>query len=444
MIELSPESITIIMLGGLLLGVIIGYPLGIVVGAIGLGAGYMLFGRPAFDMIYQQMFSILGNYYLLAVPLFVFMGIMIERSGTANKMYDALYLWLGGLRGGLALTTIALGTVLAACVGVIAASVTMLTLIALPAMIKRGYDKRLAAGSVCAGGTLGILIPPSIMLVIYGPMARISVGKLFMGAFMPGFLLAGLYSSYIVLRCLLQPEMAPSVPVEERAAPFTKKAMMLITSILPPIFIILSVLGVIFMGIAPPTEAAGVGAVAATVLAAASRKLNWQVLKDVAIQTLLITAMIQLIGAASVAFTAVFLKAGGGKVVEAFVLAAPFGRWGAFAMIMVIYFVLGFFIDFIGILFIMVPVLAPLAPILGFDPVWFGIIICVNLQMSFLTPPMALSIIFLRGVVAPELGVTIGDIIRGVIPFVGLIMIGLGLMIAFPQIILWLPALMIK
>jgi len=444
MIELSPESVTIIMLGGLLLLVITGYPFAIVIGAIALGVGYVLFGPPAFDIMYVQMFSILGNYYFLAVPLFVFMGLMLQSSGTAERMYAALYLWLGELRGGLAIITIVLGTILAACVGVIAASVSMLTLIALPAMIKRGYDKSLAAGAVCAGGTLGILIPPSVMLVIYGPMASISVGKLFMGAFMPGLILAGLYSGYIALRCLLQPKMAPSVPVEERAVPFIKKVVILITSILPPIFIILSVLGVIFMGIAPPTEAAAVGAVAATVLAIVFRKFNWQVLKDVALRTLTITVMIQLIAALSVAYTAIFLKAGGGHVVEEAILAVPGGRWASFAVIMFIYFLLGFFIDFLGILFIMVPILAPLAPILGFDPVWFGIMICVNLQMSFLTPPMAAAIIFLRGTAAPELGVNMSDVIRGVFPYVGLIMIGLALMIAFPEIILWLPALMIK
>jgi len=444
MIELSPEIVTIIMLGGLLLLVITGYPFAIVIGAIALGVGYVLFGPPTFDIMYVQMFSILGNYYFLAVPLFVFMGLMLQSSGTAERMYAALYLWLGGLRGGLAIITVVLGTILAACVGVIAASVSMLTLIALPAMIKRGYDKSLAAGAVCAGGTLGILIPPSVMLVIYGPMASISVGKLFMGAFMPGLILAGLYSGYIALRCLLQPKMAPPVPVEERAVPFIKKMVILITSILPPIFIILSVLGVIFMGIAPPTEAAAVGAVAATVLAIVFRKFNWQVLKDVALRTLTITVMIQLIAALSVAYTAIFLKAGGGHVVEEAILAVPGGRWASFVVIMFIYFLLGFFIDFLGILFIMVPILAPLAPILGFDPVWFGIMICVNLQMSFLTPPMAAAIIFLRGTAAPELGVNMSDVIRGVFPYVGLIMIGLALMIAFPEIILWLPALMIK
>lgn len=444
MIALSPEIVTIIMLGGLLLLVITGYPFAIVIGAIALGVGYVLFGPPTFDIMYVQMFSILGNYYFLAVPLFVFMGLMLQSSGTAERMYAALYLWLGGLRGGLAIITVVLGTILAACVGVIAASVSMLTLIALPAMIKRGYDKSLAAGAVCAGGTLGILIPPSVMLVIYGPMASISVGKLFMGAFMPGLILAGLYSGYIALRCLLQPKMAPPVPVEERAVPFIKKMVILITSILPPIFIILSVLGVIFMGIAPPTEAAAVGAVAATVLAIVFRKFNWQVLKDVALRTLTITVMIQLIAALSVAYTAIFLKAGGGHVVEEAILAVPGGRWASFVVIMFIYFLLGFFIDFLGILFIMVPILAPLAPILGFDPVWFGIMICVNLQMSFLTPPMAAAIIFLRGTAAPELGVNMSDVIRGVFPYVGLIMIGLALMIAFPEIILWLPALMIK
>ena len=444
MIDISPELVTILMLGGVLVGVLIGYPLAIPVGALGLIFGFLLFGTPVFDLLYARLFRLINSYALLAVPLFVFMGVMLERSAIAERMYDALYLWLSGLRGGLAIITVLMGTVLAACVGIIGASVSMLALLALPSMVKRGYSKSLASGAVCAGGTLGILIPPSIMLVIYGPMANISVGKLFMAAFIPGFVLSALYCSYIALRCFFQPGIAPAVPVEERAVPFLKKMTMLVTSLVPPGLLILSVLGSIFFGIAPPTEAAAVGAFAATILAVAYRRFSFEVLKSTATQTLKVTSMILLIGGLSFVFVGVFIPAGGAKVVKELILAAPGGHWGAFAVVMFIIFVLGFFIDWIGIIFIMVPILAPIAPELGFDPLWFAMMIIINLQMAFMTPPMAAAIFYLRGSAPADLGITMGDIIRGVFPFVGLIIIGLGLCVAFPQLILWLPAQIIK
>lgn len=444
MIDISPELVTILMLGGVLVGVMIGYPLAIPVGALGLIFGFLLFGTPVFDLLYARLFKLINNYALLAIPLFVFMGVMLERSGIAEKMYNALYLWLSGLRGGLAIITVLIGTILAACVGIIGASVSMLALLALPAMLRRGYDKSLASGAVCAGGCLGILIPPSIMLVIYGPMANISVGKLFMGAFIPGFILSGLYMTYIAIRCFLQPQIAPAVPIAERQVPFLKKTAMLATSLVPPGLLVLAVLGSIFFGIAPPTEAAAVGAFAATLLTIAYRRFNFGVLKETATQTLMVTSMILLIGGLSFVFVGVFIPAGGNKVVKELILAAPGGRWGAFVMVMFIIFLLGFFIDWIGIVFIMVPILAPIAPELGFDPLWFALMICVNLQMAFMTPPMAPAIFYLRGAAPANLGVTMGDIIRGVFPFVGLIIIGLGLCVVFPQIILWLPAQMIK
>jgi len=444
MIELSPEIATVLMLGGILVGILSGYPLAIPIGALGLILGYAIMGPAVLNLMYTRLFALITSYVLLAAPLFIYMGVMLERSAVAERMFDALYLWLGGLRGGLAVITVLLGTILAACVGIIGASVTMLSLLALPAMVNRGYSKSLAAGSVCAGGTLGILIPPSIMLVIYGPMALISVGKLFMAAFIPGFILSGLYCSYIILRCLFQPRIAPSVPAEERRVSFVKKTTMLASSMLPPALLILAVLGTIFLGIAPPTEAAAVGALVATVLAIAYRRFSWQVLTDTLSRTLKVSAMILLIGGTAFAFVGVFLAAGCGKVIEGLILAAPGGKWGAFALVMFTLFILGFFIDWLGILFIMVPIISPLVPVLGFDPLWFAMMICVNLQMSFMTPPMAHAIFYLRGSAPPELGVTMADIIRGVIPFVFLIMVGMGLCVAFPQLILWLPAQMIK
>lgn len=444
MIEISTELLTIIMIGGILLGVMTGFHLGIVIAGIGLIVGYLLFGSLVFELLYSRFFDLINHYVLAAIPMFIFMGLMLERSGIADRMYEALYLWLGGFRGGLAIITVLIGTIMATCVGIIAASITMLALIGLPSMLRRGYSKSLAAGSVCAGGTLGILIPPSIMLVMYGPMAMISVGKLFMGAFLPGFVLAGLYMIYIALRCFFQPHIAPAVPIKERAVPFLKKTTMLLISLVPVSVLILSVLGVIFFGIAPPTEAAGMGAFVSVLLVIAYRRFSFQVLKEASLHTLKLTSMITVIAGMCVAFVGVFISAGGGKVVEGVILSAPGGRWGAFAVVMFIIFILGMFIDWIGIIFIMIPIISPIAPALGFDPVWFAIMICVNLQMGFMTPPFAPGVFFLRGSADPALGVTMADIIRGVIPFVILIMVGLGLSAAFPQIILWLPSLMVK
>jgi tripartite ATP-independent transporter DctM subunit len=444
MIDFSPELIASVMLGGLIVTVLSGYPLALPIGAVALVVGFLAFGDSVFSIIYQQVFSILHNYVLLALPLFIFMGVTLEYSGIAERMYDALFLILSGLRGGLAIITVLLGTALAACVGVITASVTMLTTLSLGSMVRRGYDHSLAAGAVCAGGTLGILIPPSVMLVIYGPMARISVGKLFMAAMFPGLMLSALYVIYIVVRCYLQPKLAPVIPTEERAVPASQKIKLLFTAALPPILIILAVLGSIFAGIAPPTEAAATGATAALILTAVNRKLNWKTFKNILLKSLNISSMVMFIGAMSVAFTAVFIKGRGGEVVQAAVLAAPGGPWGSFIVVMFMYFILGFFIEWIGIFFIMVPILAPLAPVLGFDPLWFGMMIVINLQMSFLTPPYAFAIFVLRGVAPPELGITSAEIIRGVIPYILLIMLALGLCIAFPQLILWLPSQMIK
>jgi tripartite ATP-independent transporter DctM subunit len=320
----------------------------------------------------------------------------------------------------------------------------MLSLVALPSMIKRGYDKGLACGSICAGGCLGILIPPSIMFVIYGPMAEISVGKMFMGAIFPGLMLSFLYCVYILLRGLVKPAVAPPTPAQERALPFIKKLNILLAAAVPPIVLVLSVLGVIFLGVAPPTEAAAVGAFIAAVLTIAYRKFSWRVLNETTIETLRLTSMIFLIGGCSFAFVGVFIAMGCGKVVQTIVLSAPGGRWGVFGVVMLIFFILGFFMDWIGIVFIMVPILSPIVPTLGFDQLWFAMMVCVNLQMAFMTPPFAPAIFFLRGTATPELGVTMGDMIRGVIPFVIIIMVGLVLLIVFPEIILWLPSKMIK
>jgi tripartite ATP-independent transporter DctM subunit len=445
MVDLSPELITILMLGGVFAGVLTGYPLAIVIGALGLFFGFLEFGANVGEVLYPRTIGgILLNYPLLAAPLFIFMGLMLERSGIAERLYDALYLWLGGLRGGLAIVTVVIGTIMAACVGIIAASITMLAVVALPSMMRRGYDKSIASGSICAGGTLGILIPPSIMLVLYGPMASLSVGKLFFGAFIPGFILSGLYINYIAIRSLLQPKIAPAVPLDQRTVSFLKKTLMLLTSLIPAAVLILAVLGSIFFGVAPPTEAASMGALCSVLLVAAYRRFNWRVLYEVSLETLRLCGFIIFIVVMAFAFVGVFIGAGCDKVVEEVILGTPGGKWGAFGVIMFICFVLGMFIDWIGIVFIMVPIITPIGYALGFDPIWFAIMICVNLQMSFMTPPFAMAIFIVRGAAPKEAQLTMAEVIRGVIPFVILIMVGLVLCAVFPQLILWLPGQMIK
>jgi tripartite ATP-independent transporter DctM subunit len=320
----------------------------------------------------------------------------------------------------------------------------MLSLIAVPSMLKRGYSKPMAAGATCAGGTLGILIPPSVMLVVLGPTAGISVGKLFFGAFMPGFLLSLLYCSYIIIRSYLQPNIAPSVPVEERKVPFVRKTALLAYALVPPGLLIMAVLGTIFLGIAPPTEAAGIGAFVAVLLALGYRKLTWKALREAGIETAKICGLIFLIFTMSYSFVAVFIGAGGAAVVQDYILNAPFGRWGAFVIVMFVVFVLGMFIDYLGIILIIVPLVIPILPVLGFNPLWFTIMIAVNLQMSFMTPPFSPGLFIAYGTIPRELNVTMGDIIRGAIPFVILIIIGISLCVFFPQIVLWLPGMMIK
>lgn len=439
---LTPEILTVLFIALTILGILTGYQLAPVVGAVGLLLGYLVLGPPVVKLMYHQVYGLLLNYPILALPLFVFMGSMLARTGITDRLYEALHLILGRFRGGLAVSTVLIGTVLAACLGVITASVSMLTIVSLKAMVNRGYDKSLASGSICAGGTLGILIPPSVMLVLWGPMAGLSVGKLFMAAFGPGFLLSFLYVAYISIRAFLQPKIAPTAPEEELRKPLKVKLWKLITALVPVAALVLAVLGSIFFGVAPPTEAAGLGALAAILLTVAYREFTWQKLKESLIETVRITSFSMFIGAFAVAAVGVFMVMGGGQVTEKFILNAPFGMWGGFVIIMIVAFVLGTFMDIIGIVFLMVPIVSPIVPLMGFDPIWFAIMMNVNLQMSFMTPPMALAIFILKGVADPELGVTTWDIIKGIVPFVGLVILALGILAIFPQIIMWLPSTM--
>jgi tripartite ATP-independent transporter DctM subunit len=432
------------MLGGVFVLVLTGFPIAFVIGSVAFLVGFLVFGPDTtYHILYSRFYGLSLNYPYLAVPLFTFMGVILQHSGITKDLYENLYDLMGNLKGGLAVVTVIFGTILAACLGVIAASITILTLIALGPMVNKGYDKSLAAGTIVASGTLGILIPPSIMLVVYGPQAGLSIGQMFMGAIFPGLILAGLYVLYILIRAFLNPSIGPSIPKEEQT-PFTlEKVFRLMKSLLPPVLLILAVLGTIFAGIAPPTQAAAMGGLASVILAIAYRKFNWDLIKHACTETLRVSAFVVMIAALCYAFVGIFMNAGSGEVVTDMIMAVPGGKWGSFAVIMLIVFLLGMFIEWIGIVFIIVPIFSPIFVELGFNPLWAGLMVCINLQMAFQTPPMAMGIFVLKGTAPAEYGVTMGHIIKGVIPYIILIIITLGLLIAFPEIITWLPEKML-
>ena len=438
---MSPEHIALVMFVGVLIMVIAGFPLYLALGGLGLVFGILGGWAPmVFNQFISRIYGLMASEVLPAVPLFVFMGSLLTKSGAAERLYDALYRAMGGLRGGLALVTIVLSTIFAATAGVIGATETAVGLMALPAMLKRNYNVPLACGSICAGGTLGILIPPSVMLLLYGPTAGLSVAKLFIGAIGPGLLLSGLYLLYTFVLCAVKPEYGPSIPKEERNVPVVKIVYELGVYMIPPLFLIFAVLGTILVGIASPTEAASVGAFGAVLVAIAYRNFNLRVLYDAAMQTLKITTMVMFVAAGAMMFSGVFMALGGAKYIGNVIVALPLGKWGILFTMLAVVVVLGMFIDWIGILFIVIPIFTPIALNLGFNPLWFALVICTNLQMSFLTPPFAYSMFYLKGIAPDE--VTMGHIYKGVFPFIGLQIIALALTIAFKPLTLWLPSLM--
>lgn len=444
MIEISTPVVVIVMFGGLLIAILTGFPIAWALGGIAVICGFLFWGPGSFPGFYMQSFGALSNYVLLAVPLFIYMGVMVERSGVGEKLFKTAYVLFSGVRGGLAATVVFVGVILAASLGIIAGSIIMLTVVALPTLVAHGYNKEMSCGTIMASGSLGIFIPPSVLLVIYGPVANISVGKLFMAAFMPGFMLGGLYMTYVLIRCFISPHFGPAIPPEERKASPLAKARMFVTSALPLLVLILSVLGVIYAGVATPTEASAIGALAATLMAIVYRKMSWEVMKDAARQTFQVTVMVMFTLIGAIMFQIIFLGLGGGEFFSEVVMAAPFGKWGSFAVMMLIIFFLGFFIVDLAIILIMVPLVTPVAATLGFHPLWFAMMVCMNIQISYMTPPFAQAIFFLKGAADPKLGITSGQIMRGVIPFIILIGLGMTLSVIFPQIITWLPGTMIK
>jgi len=437
---LETELLALLMFAALFVGVLTGFPIAFVLGGLGLIFGFFGWGPPVIDQIVSRTYWVMNNDTFPAVPLFVFMGCVLERSGFIDKLFEDMRLAMGPLRGSLALATNIVATIFAAATGIVGAPVTVLGLVALPPMLKHGYDKALATGVILAGGTLGILIPPSIMLIIYAPMAQLSIAKMFAAAFLPGFLLSGLYLTYIIIRCYLQPHLGPSLPKEERVISPIRLLGRLSVSLLPTALLVLAVLGSILLGLAAPTEAAAVGATMGLLLGLAYRRLTWQNFKESVYTTLRVSSMILIIAVGASIFTGVFMRLGGGRMIEEVLLGLPVGPIGITIIVMGAIFIMGMFLDWVGILLVFVPVLSPIIITLGFDPLWFAMVICVTLQTSFLTPPFAVSIFYLKGVAPPEVKIT--DIYKGVIPFISLQLIGLALCIIFPQIILWLPGLL--
>lgn len=404
--------------------------------------GWLGFGWAFFNLLPLRIWGVMTNVTLLAVPLFVFMGVMLERSGLAEELLDTMGILFGRLRGGLAVSVVIVGALLGASTGIVGATVVTMGLLAVPTMLRRGYQRELATGTVAASGTLGQIIPPSIVLVLIGDIVGVSVGDLFIGAILPGFVLVGLFIIYILIVAYFRPEVAPAISSEELAAITPRQLLARVgRALFPPLFLMVAVLGSIFAGIASPTEAAAVGAVGATVLTIANRKFSMEILREVMMSTVKLTCMVFIILCGATAFGLVFRGLGGDHLVRDFLggLAATYSQGMVLAIVMGLIFSIGFFLDFIEITFIHVPVLAPIMIEFGYDPVWFCILLAVNLQTSFLTPPFGFSLFYLKAVTPPE--ITTGDIYRGIIPFVLFQMIGLAVVVFFPTLATWLPRL---
>jgi tripartite ATP-independent transporter DctM subunit len=387
-----------------------------------------------FDILPIRIWGTMTNFTLLAVPLFVFMGVALEKSGLAEELLETMGLLFGKMRGGLAISVVVVGAILAASTGIVGASVITMGLISLPTMMRRGYSNELTCGTICASGTLGQIIPPSVILILLGDIMGVPVGDLYIGAVMPGLILVGLYITYLVVLSHVKPELAPPVPAAELAA-FRVDALKRVTlALIPALVLIVGVLGSIFMGIASPTEAASVGAAGGVILTIVKGRFTMDMFRSVMQTTTRITSLGFIILVGANCFGLVFRGLNGDHLIQDFLKGLPFGPYGVLALVMFVIFVLGFFIDFFEICFIHVPILTPvLVTHFGFDPVWLGVLIGVNLQTSFLTPPFGFALFFLRGVAPPE--VTTPQMYRGVLPFVALQLIGLTIVVLYPQLV---------
>jgi len=442
---MSLEFMTVAMFATLILAITFGHPLAYTLAAVATLFGLIDNGFAVpqlFDMFVNNAWGLMNNYTLVAIPLFILMAQLLDRSKVSDALFESLYVVLGSIKGGLGLAVVVVCTVFAATTGIIGASVVAMGLLATPALVNKGYQKELTAGIICASGTLGILIPPSIMMVVYGGltgMKETSVGNLFAGAIFPGLVLAGLYFLYILIRCNINPELGPPISKQE-ASTYTaaQKWAMTLKSLVPPLALILSVMGTILAGVATPTEAAGLGALGSMVLAFFNKKLNMTVLKESAFATLKTTSMVMMLFIGGKFFSTVFLSMGGGDVVADLLIGSGMDRWVILALMMGIVFLMGMFIDWAAILLVTVPIFMPIAMELEFNPLWFSLLMCVNLQTSFLTPPFGYALFYFKGV-APE-GYTMMHIYKGILPFVLLQVVSIALLCMFPGLVTWLPS----
>ena len=408
--------IGIIMFLVALLLLLLGFPVAFTFGGVAVIFGVMSEGWDLFAFMPFRIYNIMQNTVLMAVPLFIFMGIVLQKTRLAEQLLESMGHLFGNMRGGLAVSTILVGALLAASTGVVGASVVAMGVISLPIMLKHGYSRPLACGAICGAGTLGQIIPPSIILIILGDVLGLPVGDLFQAALVPGLALVGLYVVYVLGFSFLKPEAAPAVPFADDDATRVQHYYAALKAILPPLGLIIVVLGSIFAGIATPTESSALGCVGAIVLAVMYGKFSWKMLHAASLETVKITAMVFAILLGATAFSMAFTYTGGDIIVEDFMLQLPGEKWGFLIFSMLIILLLGFFIDFVEISFIVVPILAPIAEALGISMLWFAILIAMNLQTSFLTPPFGFSLFYLKGVAPPQVHTT--DIYRGVIPFI--------------------------
>ena len=449
-LEISIGWLTLIMFSSLAVFLMAGLPLAFVTGGLGCIFLFLFGDLDALNILPSRIFPFMTDYQLSAIPLFIFMAAMLERAGLIEELFDVVYKLLGALKGGLASATIIASTILAAMVGVIGAAEVTMGILALPAMLKRKYDPQLACGSILAGGTLGILIPPSILAIIFAVVAQQSVGELFVGAVIPGLLLSGLYILYVTARSYMNPQAGPALPPEERVD--LREKVRLLKGIIAPLMLIALVLGVIFTGIATPVEAAGIGTFGAIFVAAMHRRLSWTSTREAAITTLKASAMVLWIIFGASIFVGFYVLQGGQQFVAETLVGTGLGPYGILLIMMVILIVLGMFLDWVGILLLAVPIFVPLMKTLPWDgvfglpgvapadvPLWFGVVYMVNMQMSFLSPPFGYALFYLKSVAPPE--ITMGIIFRSAVPFLALQAIGLALCVIFPGIILWLPKL---
>ncbi len=422
----------------LVIFLIAGYPVAFTLGGVAIFFGLITVGMDFFSLLPMRIWGIMNNYVLIAVPLFVYMGVMLERSGIAEELLETMALIFGKLHGGLAISIVIVGTLLAASTGIVGATVVTMGLLSLPTMLKRGYNPEVASGTISASGTLGQIIPPSIILVLLGSVLNVSVGDLFMAALIPSLILLTLYVLWIVILAFLRPDLVPAMPDDELDK-FKGKAMVmqLGKAFIPPFLLILCVLGSIFAGIASPTEAAAVGASGASLLTIIKGKMNVKTLKSVMTETTHITCMVFIILAGATALGLVFRGMDGDAYIKDIIVKAKLSPMAFLLLTMAVVFIAGFFIDFIEITFIIVPVIAPILVKMNIDPVWFGILMAMNLQTSFLTPPFGFALFYLKGVAPPEIKTR--HIYKGVIPYIIIQIIVLIIIFNFPQTALWFP-----